>query len=40
MLGSSPARITITMGYSQVTKAPVFDTGIVGSSPTWPTMLI
>ena len=33
MLGSSPAQITITLGYSQVAKAPVFDTGIVGSSP-------
>ena len=39
MLGSSPARITITMGYSQVAKAPVFDTGIVGSSPAIPAMI-
>ena len=39
MLGSSPARITITMGYSQVVKAPVFDTGIVGSSPAIPAMI-
>ena len=39
MLGSSPARITITMGYSQVAKAPVFDTGIVGSGPAIPAMI-
>ena len=39
MLGSSPARITITMGYSQVAKAPVFDTGIAGSSPAIPAMI-
>lgn len=39
MLGSSPARITIIMGYSQVAKAPVFDTGIVGSSPAIPAMI-
>lgn len=39
MLGSSPARITTIMGYSQVAKAPVFDTGIVGSSPAIPAMI-
>ena len=44
MLGSSPARITITMGYSQVAKAPVFDIGITGSNParisTWSLRLV
>ena len=39
MLGSSPARITTIMGYSQAVKAPVFDTGIVGSSPAIPAMI-
>ena len=50
MLGSSPARITMQfasnihvgrtiMGYSQVVKAPVFDTGIAGSSPAIPAMI-
>ena len=50
MLGSSPARITKLfvsdihvgrkiMGYSQGVKAPVFDTGIVGSSPAIPAMI-
>ena len=39
MLGSSPARITKMMGYSQEVKAPVFDTGIVGSIPTIPAMI-
>ncbi len=39
MLGSSPARITITMGYSQGVKAPVFDTGTAGSNPAIPAMI-
>ena len=39
MLGSSPAQITTTLGYSQVVKAPVFDTGTVGSIPTIPAMI-
>ena len=39
MLGSSPARITIPMGYSQGGKAPVFDTGIAGSNPAIPAMI-
>ena len=36
MRGSSPARITMIMGYSQRVKAPVFDTGTVGSNPAIP----
>ena len=39
MLGSSPARITTIMGYSQVAKAPVFDTGTAGSNPAIPAMI-
>ena len=39
MLGSSPARITITIGYSQGVKAPVFDTGTAGSNPAIPAMI-
>ena len=39
MLGSSPARITKTMGYSQAVKAPVLDTGIAGSNPAIPAMI-
>ena len=39
MLGSSPARITTIMGYSQGVKAPVFDTGTAGSNPAIPAMI-
>lgn len=39
MLGSNPVRITTIMGYSQAVKAPVFDTGIAGSSPAIPAMI-
>ena len=39
MLGSSPARITKTMGYSQAVKAPVLDTGTAGSNPAIPAMI-
>ena len=36
MTGSSPARISTILGYSQAVKAPAFDAGIAGSNPAIP----